>query len=415
MKWLKKNLPVWVATLGGFQFGFNTAVISGALLFLSRDFGMTPTYEGFAVSVILLGALLGSSTGGMCANRFGRKRAMGISALLFFVGVLAIYFSPFAHFFLLGRALQGVAVGIASVVSPMYLSEIAPAAKRGLYVSSNQFAITVGILATYGCNSYFAASGNWRMMFGIAAIPALLQLLGVFFIPESPVWEPPILRHKAKPQSRSYAALFKPLYRRVLLIGIVLTILQQVTGINAVIYFAPSIFQQAGFASAETAIFATVGIGVINVLSTLSSLWLLDRLGRRPLLLGGLCGMILSLLAIALAFFVEVPFIHWVALIGLMAYVASFAVGMGPVPWLILSEIYPLTIRGQAMGFASFMNWLANYIVAFTFLDLTKYVSTGGTFCIYAAFGVFAFFFVLRRLPETKGKTLGEIERLLKP
>lgn len=409
MAWLKKALAVWIAILGGFQFGFNTAVISGAILFLSRDFGMTPTYEGFAVSVILLGALLGSSIGGMLANRFGRKKAMAVSAFLFLIGAIAIYFSPLAHFFLLGRVLQGIAVGIASVVSPMYLSETAPAAKRGLYVSSNQFAITVGILATYGCNSYFAASGNWRMMFGMAAIPALLQLLGTFFIPESPAWTPSM-----SGQSRSYTALFKPMYRTALLLGITLTILQQITGINAVIYFAPSIFQQAGFASAEVAIFATLGIGVINVLATLSSLWLIDRLGRRPLLLMGLSGMVVSLLAIALALFVEVPFVHWIALIGLMAYVASFAIGMGPAPWLILSEIYPLAIRGQAMGFASFMNWLANYVVAFTFLDLTKYVSTGGTFCLYAAFGIFAFFFVLKRLPETKGKTLGEIEQLLK-
>lgn len=409
MQFLKKTLSVWVAVLGGFQFGFNTAVISGALLFLSKEFNMSPIYEGFAVSVILLGALLGSSTGGMLANSLGRKRAMGLSASLFLIGALTIYFSSSDLFFILGRAFQGVAVGIISVVSPMFLSEIAPAAKRGLYVSSNQFAITVGILATYGCNSYFAATGNWRMMFGVAVIPAILQLIGVFFIPESPAWSA-----KMPAQSRSYAALFKPVYRTVLIAGVTLTILQQITGINAVIYFAPSIFQEAGFASAASAIFATVGVGLINVIATLSSLWLLDRLGRRPLILGGLCGMVLSLFAIALAFFIKMPGIHLIALIGLMAYVASFAIGMGPVPWLILSEIYPLSIRGQAMGFASFMNWLANYVVALTFLDLTKYFSTGGTFCIYALFGIVSFFFILRRIPETKGKTLEEIQHLMK-
>jgi len=399
-----KFLSVLTASLGGFQFGYNTAVISGALLFLAREFSLSAGFEGFAVSVILLGALGGAYLGGFIANSWGRKKAIGLSTLFFLLGTALVAAASFAHFFILGRFVQGLGVGMISVVAPMYLAEIAPAKTRGLYVSCNQFAITIGILAAYGCNYAFAASGNWRMMFGAAFIPALLQLLALPFISESPSWTP-----KMPTQTASWKELLKPAFRILLVIGVLLSVFQQITGINAVIYFAPSIFRDAGFATNAGAILATVGIGVINVLATVLALWLIDKAGRRPLLLIGLSGMVVSLLAIALAFFTNSPFVDRIAIFGLMAYVAFFAIGMGPIPWLILAEIYPLKIRGQAMSLAVFSNWLANYFVALTFLDIAKYLTTGGAFCIFAVFSLIALIFVFKRLPETKGKTLGSV------
>lgn len=395
-----KFLSVFTTSLGGFQFGYNTAAISGALLFLAREFSLSAGYEGFAVSAILLGALVGSYLGGLIANRWGRRKAIGLSALFFLLGAALVATASFAHFFILGRLIQGLGVGMISVVAPMYLAEIAPVKARGFYVNCNQFAITIGILAAYGCNYAFAASGNWRMIFGLAFIPALLQLLALPFIPESPSW---------MPKTSSWRQLLKPTFCMLLIIGVLLSVFQQITGINAVIYFAPSILRDAGLATNAGAILATVGIGIINVLATVVALWLIDKAGRRPLLLVGLLGMVISLLVIALAFFTNSSLIDRIAIFGLMAYVASFAIGMGPIPWLILAEIYPQQIRGQAMSLAIIANWLANYFVALTFLDIAKYLTTGGAFCIFAAFGLTAFFFVLKYIPETKGKTLEEI------
>lgn len=402
-------LPVFAASLGGFQFGFNTAIISGAILFLAADFSLSAVYEGFAVSVILLGALLGSYLSSPLANRLGRKKAMASSAIFFLIGTALAFGAPFAHFFSLGRFIQGIGVGLVSVICPMYLAEIAPPKVRGFYVSCNQFAVTIGILAAYGCNYAFASTGNWRLMIGVALIPAALQLLAICFIPESPSWSPGTVQKRSP-----WKEAFNPAFRSLLVIGILISIFQQVTGINAVIYFAPKIFQDAGYSTASGAILASVGIGIVNVLATILALWLIDKAGRRPLLLIGSAGMAVSLLTISAAFFTHSSMIDTISIYSLMAYIAFFAIGLGPMPWLILSEIYPLEIRGQAMGLATFANWFSNYLVALTFLDIAEYLTTGGAFCIYAGFSLLAFLFIFKRLPETKGKTLEQIEKLLR-
>jgi MFS family permease len=245
-------------------------------------------------------------------------------------------------------------------------------------------------------------------MIGFGAVPALLQLIGLFFIPESPAW----LKKEFSYQS-SWRNLLNPIFRTALIAGLFLSIFQQITGINAVIYFAPRIFQDAGFSTASGAILATVGIGVINVIATVFSLWLIDKAGRRPLLFWSLSGMVVSLLVIAIALFTESPVIDTIAIFSLMAYVASFAIGMGPIPWLINAEIYPIAIRGHAMSLAAFVNWLSNYLVALTFLDLAAIFGTGSTFCLYAFLCLIALWFIAKRIPETKGKPLEVISKSL--
>ncbi len=362
--------------------------------------------EGLVVSMILIGALVGSSIAGVCADRWGRKKTLGLTALLFLIGAFCSSMAPSLPSLLFARGLQGIALGITSLATPLYLAEIAPAKSRGGYVSANQFAITVGILAAYLCNYYWADTADWRSCFKFAALPAAIQLIFLFFVPESPSWE-----RKSPQKKPSWSLLFTPHFRFALIIGVILSILQQITGINAVIYFAPSIFQEANFSSASGAILATIGIGIINVITTSFSLWLLDRVGRKPLLLWGLVGMILSLILLSTSFFVQSPLIDTIAVISLMVYVASFAVGMGPVPWLIISEIYQVQIRGRAMSLALFANWLFNFVVTFTFLDLTVFLSPGGAFLLFAAIGIAAFLFTWRFIPETKGLKLEEIAK----
>ena len=387
-----------ITILSGFQFGYNTAVISGAILFLTGYFGWSVAEEGVAVSALLVGALIGACFAGALADNFGRKKTLHLMALIFLLSALTAATAEVATIFLLGRLFQGLAVGIVSMTAPLYLAEVSPPEKRGFVVSANQLAITVGILASYGCNYLLAQSGNWQMMIGIGAIPAFIQLIGFFFLPESPV--------QKNYHSAPWKTVFNPIYRKPLVLGLLLSIFQQITGINAVIYFAPRIFQDAGFSSASTAIFATFGLGIVNTLATMVALWLIDRQGRRPLLLIGTIGMTLSLALISVAFYTQLQMIDTIAVVTLMAYIAMFAIGLGPVPWLVLAEIYPTPIRGHAMTLATFANWFFNTLVAFTFLDLVKAITPAGAFSLFALLGAIAFLYFFKNLPETKSVSL---------
>lgn len=391
------------AALGGFLFGYNTSVISGALLFLSKQFALQPDKEGVLVSIILLGALLGACTGGLIADRLGRRKTLIITGIAYCVGTLVVALSKDVSMLLVGRFITGIGVGLGSMVVPLYLAETAPARWRGALVSLNQLMITVGILAAYLINYAFSSSGDWRWMFGLAIVPTLLQIIGMCCLPES--------IHFFQEEKKTRRKLSTIM--RALIIGILLSAFQQITGINAVIYYASKIFQMAGYTTASSATFVTIGIGIINVMATLLSIWLLDRKGRRWLLLVGTAGMALSLLLISTAFMIRWEAVDILAPVSLMAYVAFFAIGLGPVPWVVLSEIYPLALRGRAMSIATFANWLCNYLVALTFLDLVAGLGSGGAFAIYSLLSVIAFFFVLRFIPETKGKTLEEIQQSL--
>jgi len=425
-----------IAALCGLLFGYDTGVISGALLFIRKDFVLSPLMQGVVTSAVLAGAALGAGFSGRLADRFGRRRMILAVALLFFLASLLTSLAPDVSWLAAGRILVGLAIGVCSYTGPLYISEIAPAQNRGALVSLNQLLITIGILVSYLVDYLFAMGENWRWMFGIAAIPAVILGAGMLFLPESPRW---LVSRGQRDQARSVLARVRTAaeadeelraiethdegqeagwteladrrYHPALIVGIGLAIFQQITGINTIIYYAPTIFQMAGFSSAAQSILATAGVGLVNVLLTILSLRLLDRVGRRPLLLFGISGMIVCLAALGLVFHFGSgsPWLGWLAVISVMAYVGCFAISLGPIFWLIISEIYPLRVRGLAMGIATMANWGFNLVVALTFLLLVQALGAANTFWLYAAVSVAALLFSHRFVPETKGRTLEQI------
>jgi SP family galactose:H+ symporter-like MFS transporter len=431
------QLAAAISALGGLLFGYDTGVISSAILFIKQDFLLSTIAEEFLVSAVLFGAILGAIFGGTWSDRFGRRRIIILAALIFTFGGIGTAFANTVAWLLLGRVIVGIAIGVASFAAPLYISEVSPANVRGKLVSLNQLAITVGIVVSYLVGYALSGTRGWRWMFALAAIPSIALAVGMLIVPESPRWlvgrdlmekaasalkrirgtekvsdELAEIRKSLARQSGNWLELFGPLVKPALFIGVGLAVFQQVTGINTVIYYAPTIFQFAGFQSASVAILATVGVGFINVLMTIVAMHLLDRVGRRPLLMTGLIGMILSLIVLGFAFALpDLLRTHgWIAVGSLMLYVAAFAIGLGPVFWLLISEIYPLKIRGLAMSIASVANWGANLVVALTFLTLTQAIGKNGTFWLYGFVSIGAVFFVHFLVPETKGRTLEEIE-----
>jgi SP family galactose:H+ symporter-like MFS transporter len=426
-----------ISAMGGLLFGYDTGVISGAILFVKQDFSLSAITEGFVVSAVLLGAIGGAIFGGTLADHFGRRKIIILAAVIFALGGIGTALAMNIAWLILGRIIVGMAIGVASFAAPLYISEVSPAPIRGKLVSLNQLAITIGIVVSYLIGYALSGSRNWRMMFGLAAVPSTLLGIGMLVMPESPRWlvshdllnkAPRVLRkirassavgneladiqHDLAQQSGSWAELFSPLVKPALLIGIGLAVFQQITGINTIIYYAPTIFQFAGVESSSAAILATVGVGAVNMIITILAMYLLDRVGRKPLLMIGLTGMILSLVVLGAVFMAPdfVSMHSWIVISGLMLFVASFAIGLGPVFWLLISEIYPLKIRGMAMGIASVANWGANLIVALTFLSLAQAIGKSGTFWLYGIISIGSLFFVHFLVPETKGHSLEAIQ-----
>lgn len=426
-----------ISALGGLLFGYDTGVISGAILFVREEFQLGSTLQEVVVSSVLWGAVLGAATGGLLADRLGRRMLLLITGILFALGAIGTAIAPTVAWLIALRVVVGVAIGAASFSAPLYVSEIAPARHRGWLVSLNQLAITSGIVVSYLVDFALSGIGAWRWMFGLAAIPAVGLATGMLFLPESPRW---LMEHVLVDQARrilqrtrgtsdveeelediraslaqssgSWSQLVGPLVRPALVVGLGLAVFQQITGINTVIYYAPTIFQLAGFTSASVAILATAGVGVVNVLMTVVSMYLIDRVGRRPLLLVGMAGMVFSLGILGVAFWLPglSDVVGWVAIGSLALYVASFAIGLGPVFWLLIAEIYPLPVRGRAMSLATIVNWGFNLLVALTFLTLIEVLGRPGTFWLYGGLGIGAWFFVFWLVPETKGRTLEQIE-----
>jgi SP family galactose:H+ symporter-like MFS transporter len=430
-------LATAISALGGMLFGYDIGVISGAILFIQKAFSLSPGMEEIVVSSVLVGSLLGAIAGGVLADRLGRRRLLIITAIVFGLGAIGAALAPGTAWLIVARVVAGAAIGVASFVAPLYISEIAPVAIRGKLVSINQVALTSGIVISYLVDYAFADSQSWRWMFAMAVIPAAAFGIGLLYIPDSPRWlagrghvdkaravlrrirpsgevesELAEIQHGAAQQKGKWSELFNPLLRMAMIVGIGLAIAQQLTGINTVIYYAPTIFKFAGFSSSSVAILASVGIGIVNVALTLVAMQLIDRVGRRALLLVSLAGMTLSLTVLGLAF--SLPQLSgslgWIAVASLMVYVGSFAVGLGPVFWLVLSEIYPLRIRGRAMSVGTVANWTANLIVALSFLTLTQVMGKAATFWLYALVSIGAWLFAFFLVPETKGKTLEQIE-----
>jgi len=427
------------AALAGLLFGFDTGVISGAILFIKGAFGLTPLAEEVLVSAALVGAVCGSTLSGRFTDVIGRKRAILITAAIFTVGSILCAVSGNVPVLIVGRLAVGIAIGVASYTAPLYISEMAPPNLRGALVTLNQLAITTGILLAYVVDAVFAPSDGWRFMFAFGALPAIVLGLGIAVLPESPRWLL-LHRHKeqainvltrirgtqnvmpevneilehAEPGHGKFSDLFSPFVLPVLFCGIALAVIQQVTGINTVIYYAPTIFQRAGFHSNEAAIVATAGVGLVNVLMTIVSIPLIDKVGRRPLLLISLTGMGASLAALAIGFAVGGEALKWIGVLSLAVYISSFAIGLGPVFWLLVSEIFPLNVRGQAASIATMANWLSNFIVSLTFLSLQNALGSVWTFVLYAALCGVGIWFCLRFIPETKGVPLEFIERDLR-
>ncbi len=425
--------------LGGLLFGYDTGVIAGALLYINKDLGLTPTLQGVVVSSLLVGAMVGSIVAGPLADAIGRRRLVLIAALTFIVGAIGSALAPSAGVLILFRVVLGLAVGAASVIVPLYLAELAPTEIRGAIASLNQLMIVTGILVAYIVNLSLASSGGWRLMLGLAVVPALVMLFGMLFMPETPRWlvakdrEPEareVLRrsrdedavekeiHDIKSVERQEEGgvreLLAPWVRPALVVGMGLAILQQIVGINTIIYYAPTTLTKVGFGN-SAAILANAGIGVLNVAMTLVAIWLIDKVGRKPLLLVGALGMALSLAILAITSLV-LPEPKGLGLVGIITvvclagFIVSFAASWGPIVWVMLAEIFPLRIRGAAMGVATLLLWGANFVVSLTFPILLSAVGIGYLFLGYAVIGVLAFLFVRVFVVETKGRSLEEIE-----
>src|SRR5215203_4098676 len=374
-----------VAVLGGLLFGYDTGIISGALLFIKKDFQLNAFLEGFIVSSLLLGAVVGAGISGVLSDRLGRRTIILVAATIFAIGAVGAGLAPNVGTLIFFRFLLGLGVGSASALVPSYISESAPTDVRGSLSSLFQLAITIGILVAYLVNAAFASAGEWRWPLGLAFVPALILLVGMYFLPETPRWlvskgrEDEARRVLGRTRSdeeveqelqeirqaeeeegaqAGYRELFAPWVRPMLVVGIGLAVFQQLVGINTVIYYAPTIIESTGLESAAS-VLATVGIGVVNVLMTVVAILVVDRVGRKPLLLVGLAGMTVSLVIIGAAFAFSglSGIISWVTLAGLMLYIASFAVSFGPVLWVMLPEIFPLNARGTGTGVSALSNW----------------------------------------------------------
>ena len=432
---------IWMAAitaLGGLLFGYDTGVVSGALLFLKDTFPhITALQKELVTSLLLVGAAIGAIGAARLADRIGRRPTILITAVVFVVGVLLAAFTPTYAVLLIARVIIGLAVGSASMTVPMFIGEAAPPRTRGALVSLNQLAITSGILVSYLIDYGLAGSRDWRLMFGLATIPAVLLFTGMLTQKESPAWlvahgreddarqvlarlrpggavddELASMKEGARREGVSVRELISPRLRGVLILGVLLAVFQQVTGINTVIYYAPTLLASAGLGS-SAALLANVVNGVVNVGMTIVAIWLLDRVGRRKLLITGTCGMAVALTTLALTFLIGGSTLTgagaYIAIVALFFYTGSFAIGLGPVFWLLISEIYPVRVRASAMSVATFANWAANFVVTVSFLTLLSAITNAGTFFLFAFLTLVAVAYFWRRVPETKGKRLEEI------
>lgn len=429
-----------VASLGGLLSGYDTGVISGALLFINETWDLSDSLQGFLVSSVLIGAVIGAATNGILADIFGRKKIIMATAVIFMTGSIMCALAPNVLVLIISRIFVGFAVGIVNFVVPLYLSEISPKALRGTLVSLYQWAITAGILFSYVINSAFAnAIYSWRWMLFAGVVPSLILLVGMSLMQDTPRWlvskkreeeakkvfkkiEPDIDADKeiedikqtiSKSFEKSKKFVFKKWMVMPFVVGIGIMFAQICTGINTIIYYAPTIFKSAGFDSNITAIYATAGIGIINFLMTIVAIYFTDRLGRKPLLYFGLTGVMLSLFALGTSFaFADVlgSYQKWVAVGSLVTYIIFFAMSLGPVGWIIVSEVFPLKIRGISMSICTVSNFAFNFFVVASFPVLLHRIGGAWTFWIFGFVSILCIIFVYFFVPETKGISLEKIE-----
>jgi MFS transporter, SP family, xylose:H+ symportor len=438
-----------IAALGGLLFGYDTAVISGAIGSLTAYFHLSPVETGWAISSALIGCLIGALVADFCSTKFGRKNSLLLAALLFSISAIGTALPDSFSWFIIFRIVGGLGVGIASMVVPMYIAEIAPKDQRGKLVGYNQLAVVAGIVLVYFVNYFIALQGNeqwnlqygWRWMFASELVPSLLFFGLLFLIPESPRWlllnnkkeqAVKILRQlnvnnsqdfvkdfelsiSKKNQKAQWSLLFHPSIKLALFTGIGLSVFQQITGINAILYYAPEIFKDFG-SSRNTALLETSILGICNLVFTLVAIKLVDKKGRRPLLLIGTTGMLIALLVVGGSVYLQ---IHgsWL-LIFLLLFMASFSISWGPVVWVLLSEIFPNHVKSLALSIAVFIQWIANFLVSQTFPIIQENTLLRNTFhgafpfMLYAVSCLVAFVFVWKMVPETKNKTLEQMNAM---
>ncbi len=428
------------AAFGGFLFGYDTAVVSGAIGFLTKQFNLSAELTGWAASSLLVGCMAGALLGGPMGDRFGRKPSLIFCAVLFALSSLGSALPNALGPFAWARFAGGIAIGAASMLSPLYIAEIAPEKIRGTLVALYQLAIVAGILVVFFVNLQIQRMGDetwntqvgWRWMFASLALPSLVFGICMAVVPESPRW---LMKMGRRTEARQvlervggaesagreiaqidaalreeqgrWKELFTTGYRRALLIGILLAVFGQFSGINSIMYYAPEIFKAAG-SGTDSAFSQTVIVGAVNVLFTFVAIWLVDRAGRRPLLIAGTLVQVVALVAVGVMFHRGQSGVG--VLLCILLFVAAFAVAMGPIPWIVNSEIFPTKLRGRAMSVAIFCLWLADWVVTQTFPMLRESIGPAKTFWVYAFCSLLSTVFVLWMVPETKGRTLEEIE-----
>jgi len=426
-----------VGALGGILFGFDTAVISGTINFIQPYFGLSEAGLGWTVSSLLFGCIVGVVIAGKIADKHGRKKVLMLAALMFFISAFGSAFAQSLAFFLISRILGGLAVGVASILSPMYIAELAPAKFRGTLVSLYQLAIVIGILVAFFSNYLLIDTGenNWRWMLLVMAAPAILLFFSLFLVPESPRWL--VSRGKTSEALRvlikisgedfaplelseiertlnnheesSFTDLLAPKIRPLLFIGIILAVFQQITGINTIMYYAPKIFANVG-QSNDSALMQTILIGGTNLVFTLVAMVLIDRFGRKLLIQIGSIGMMLMLTGLSVLFFTN----HTSGILVMtfiLGYIAFFAASLGPTLWVVVAELFPNRLRSKGMSVAIVSLWMACTIVTIVFPIMLEKLNGGVTFLIFALICLTNLLYVLKYVPETKGKTLEELER----
>jgi len=431
-------VAVGVAAVGGLLFGYDTGVISGAILFIQKQYNLSSIMEEVVVSSVLVGAIIGAIMGGALTDRYGRRKMIILAGIIFTVSAIGTAFAPLVTWLITGRLISGIAIGIASFISPMYIGELVPAKVRGSLVAVNMLAITTGIVVAYLVDYAYSGSEGWRYMFGLAAIPSIGLVIGMWLLPDSPRWliskskvkEAKVVLQRVRTEADvtpeitdiqksmelqgkgGFKGLFQHSLKMPLIVGLGLAIFQQITGINTVIYYSPTIFKFAGINGTGTAILAGAGLAGLMWCFHVLAIFMLDRVGRRPLLLTGVAGQVIGLAILGAAFqFPQLASIKsYIAIGGLGIYVACFAFGLGPIFWLLISEIYPLKVRGAAMSAVTVTNWAMNLIVAITFLSLVAFLGNAYTFWLYGVIAIGAWIFFYKFVPETKGKSLEQIE-----
>jgi SP family arabinose:H+ symporter-like MFS transporter len=428
-----------VAALGGLLFGFDTAVISGTINFIQPYFKLSEAGLGWTVSSLLFGCVAGVFFAGKAGDYYGRKRVLMLAAILFIVSAVGSASAESLALFLVARILGGIAVGVASILSPMYIAELAPAKYRGTLVSLNQLAIVIGILIAFFSNYLLVGTGenNWRWMLLVMAAPAILLFISLFVVPESPRWLvarnkndealevlkktsglasaeselAEIMQTLKNQEEPAFAELLAPKVRPLLFIGIILAVFQQITGINTIMYYAPKIFASVG-QSNDSALLQTILIGGTNLVFTLVAMLLIDRFGRKLLIVTGSAGMMLMLSGLSLLFFTNQTS-GLLVLIFILGYIAFFAASLGPALWVVAAELFPNRLRSKGMSIAIISLWIACIVVTIGFPVMLEKLSGGITFLVFALICLANLLYVLKYVPETKGKTLEELEREL--